>query len=75
MAIFNWMSVCLLTGFDAKLLYGFTIPIKGEGGGEKDVPSELLPTFACFPACDTCLRLIRRGSRALLCEVSFFGRG
>ena len=50
MAIFNWMSVCLLTGFDAKLLYGFTIPIKGEGGGEKDVPSELLqPSLAFWP--------------------------
>ena len=76
MAMFDWTSVQLLLGFDTGLLCSFTTPIKGEGeGGERDVSSELLPTFACFPACDTCLRLIRRGSRALLCEVSFFGRG
>ena len=33
MAMVNWMSVRLLLDFDAKLLYGFTVPIKGEGGG------------------------------------------
>ena len=35
MAIFDWVSVRLLLDFDAKLLYGFTVPMKGEGGGVK----------------------------------------
>ena len=75
-AMFGWASVQLLLGFDARLLYGFIAPIKGEGvGGEQDVPSELLPTFACFPVCDTCSRLIRRASRVLFLEGSFFGQG
>ena len=42
------MSVRILLDFAAKLLYGFTIPIKGEGGGEKDVPSELLQPSLAF---------------------------
>ena len=36
--IFDWTSVRILLDFAAKLLYGFTVPIKGEGeGGERDV--------------------------------------
>jgi len=31
--MFNWMSVRLLLDFDTKLLFGFTVPIKGEDGG------------------------------------------
>ena len=33
---FNWVSVRILLDFAAKLLYGFIIPIKGEGGGVKE---------------------------------------
>ena len=32
-AIFGWVSVRLLLDFGAKLLYGFTVRIKCEGGG------------------------------------------
>ena len=48
MAMFDWMSVRLLLGSNAKLLLHFTVPIKGEGGGEKDVPSELLQPSLAF---------------------------
>ena len=34
---FNWVSVRILLDFAAKLLYGFIVPIKGEGGGERDM--------------------------------------
>ena len=34
--IFDWTSVHILLDFAAKLLYGFTVPIKGEGEGVKE---------------------------------------
>ena len=75
-AKFDWASVQLLLGFDAGLLYSFTAPIKGEGeGGEKGVPSEPLPTFACFSVSDMCRCLIHRAFRVLLYEGSLFGWG
>ena len=40
--IFDGTSVHILLDFAAKLLYGFTVPIKGEGeGGERDVCAPL----------------------------------
>ena len=48
--MFDWVSVCLLD-FDAKLLYGFTVPIKGEGGWggcEWDMRSELSQPSLAF---------------------------
>ena len=33
MAKFDWVAFRLLLDFDAKLLYGITVPIKGLGGG------------------------------------------
>ena len=36
MSFHGWMSICILLDFDAELLLVFTVPIKGEGGGEGD---------------------------------------
>ena len=35
----DWVSFLILLGFAVELLYGFTAPIKGKGGGERDVLS------------------------------------